>query len=62
MLVMRGERGPMPNRVIAQILSTLLPTNRLMMIDEAGHMGPLTHASEVFALIVRHIADAKVGA
>ncbi len=59
-LIMRGEHGPAPNRVIAEVLSTLLPANRLMMIDDAGHMGPLTHASEVSALIVRHIADAKV--
>lgn len=61
-LIMRGEHGPMPNRVIAQVLSTLLPTNRLMMIGNAGHMGPLTHAPEVSALIVRHVADAKVDA
>jgi hypothetical protein len=29
-----------------------------MVIDGAGHMGPLTHTAEVCALIMRHIVDA----
>ena len=52
----------MPTRVIAEGLSELLPVSRLMVIDGAGHMGPLTHAPEVSALIVRHIVDAETGA
>ena len=28
----------------------------MLVIDGAGHMGPFTHASEVAALIARHIA------
>jgi len=59
-LIMRGEHAPMPTRVIAERLSELLPASRLMTIAGAGHMGPLTHASEVCALIVRHIVDADV--
>jgi pimeloyl-ACP methyl ester carboxylesterase len=58
-LILRGEHAPMPTRVIAEGLSQLLPANRLMVIDGAGHMGPLTHAPEVCALIVRHIVDAE---
>lgn len=61
-LILRGEHAPMPTRVIAEGLSELLPTSRLMVIDGAGHMGPLTHAPEVSALIVRHIVDAETGA
>jgi pimeloyl-ACP methyl ester carboxylesterase len=57
-LTLRGERAPMPTRVIAERLSELLPTSRLLVIDGAGHMGPLTHAPVVSALIARHIADA----
>jgi pimeloyl-ACP methyl ester carboxylesterase len=57
-LTLRGEHAPMPTRVIAEGLSELLPTSRMMVIDGAGHMGPLTHAPEVSALIVRHIVDA----
>ena len=46
----------MPTRMIAEALSELLPDNRLTVIEGAGHMGPLTHASEVSRLIVQHIA------
>jgi len=37
----------------------LLPTARLTVVDGAAHMGPLTHAGEVAALIRRHIVDAE---
>jgi pimeloyl-ACP methyl ester carboxylesterase len=56
-LTLRGEHAPMPTRVIAECLSELLPASRLIVIDGAGHMGPLTHADEVSALIVRHIVE-----
>jgi pimeloyl-ACP methyl ester carboxylesterase len=57
-LILRGERTLMPTRLIAEGLLDLLPTPRLMVIDGAGHMGPLTHTAEVCALIMRHIVDA----
>lgn len=57
-LILRGEDAPMPTRVIAECLSELLPASRLAVIGGAGHMGPLTHANEVSALVVRHIAEA----
>jgi pimeloyl-ACP methyl ester carboxylesterase len=55
-LILRGERAPLPTHMVAQGLSHLLPASRLSTIDGAGHMGPLTHAPEVSALIVQHIA------
>jgi pimeloyl-ACP methyl ester carboxylesterase len=55
-LIMRGEHALKPSRIIAERLAELLPDSRLLVIDGAGHMGPFTHASEVAALIVRHIA------
>jgi len=58
-LIMRGEHAPKPARVIAERLSELLPISRLMVIEGAGHMGPLTHAHEVSALITRHIGDTE---
>jgi pimeloyl-ACP methyl ester carboxylesterase len=58
-LILRGEHAPLPTRIIAEGLSRLLPTSRLLTVDGAGHMGPLTHAPEVSALIVRHIAAAE---
>jgi pimeloyl-ACP methyl ester carboxylesterase len=61
-LVMRGEHAPTPTRVIVECLSNLLPTSRLVVVDGAGHMGPLTHAPEVCALIVRHIVDTEANA
>jgi hypothetical protein len=44
--------------LIAEGLLDLLPTTRLMVIDGAGHMGPLTHTAKVCALIKGHILDA----
>ena len=58
-LILRGEHAPPPTRVIAEGLSRLLPASRLLTVDGAGHMGPLTHAPEVSALIVHHIAAAE---
>jgi pimeloyl-ACP methyl ester carboxylesterase len=51
-----GEHALGPSRAIAEGLARLLPACRLMSVDGAGHMGPLTHAADVSALIVQHIA------
>ena len=56
-LILRGERAPSPTRTIAEGLAELLPVSRIVDIAGAGHMGPLTHAPEVSAHIVRHIAE-----
>jgi hypothetical protein len=61
-LILRGEHAPPPTRVIAESLSRMLPASRLLTVAGAGHMGPLTHAPEVAALIVRHIIDAAADA
>jgi pimeloyl-ACP methyl ester carboxylesterase len=55
-LIMRGEQAPLPTRVISERLTEILPKGRLKIVAGAGHMGPLTHASEVSLLIVQHIA------
>ncbi len=55
-LIMRGEHAPGPTRLIAETLRALIPGARLAVIAGAGHMGPLTHASEVIAAITQHIA------
>ena len=60
-LLLRGERAPAPTRLIAETLAELMPASRLAVIRGAGHMGPLTHASEVSAAIARHIAAAAGG-
>ena len=33
--------------------------SQLMVVDGAGHMGPLTHTPTVSALMMRHILDAE---
>jgi pimeloyl-ACP methyl ester carboxylesterase len=58
MLIVRGENAPMPTRLIAESLSEQLRDSRLIVVGGAGHMGPLTHASEVAALIAAHIRAA----
>jgi pimeloyl-ACP methyl ester carboxylesterase len=57
-LILRGERAPVPTRLIAEGLARQLPAVRLVVLDRAGHMGPVTHASEVGGEIARHIAGA----
>jgi pimeloyl-ACP methyl ester carboxylesterase len=58
-LILRGQHGPMPSRMIAEALSRLLPASRLLAVDGAGHMGPVTHAPEVSTLIFQHVAAAE---
>jgi len=58
-LILRGERAPAPTRLIAEVLQQLLPQCRLLEVDGAGHMGPLTHADEVSAVFARHIASVE---
>ncbi|WP_162070791.1 alpha/beta fold hydrolase [Burkholderia sp. THE68] len=56
-LVMRGEHAPAPTRLIAETLPDLMPAAKLIVVPDAGHMGPLTHAPAVNAAIARHIAQ-----
>jgi pimeloyl-ACP methyl ester carboxylesterase len=55
-LVMRGEHAPVPTRLIAETLPDLMPAAKLIVVPDAGHMGPLTHAPAVNEAIARHIA------
>jgi len=58
-LIMRGEHAPKPTHTIAEILSTVLPETGLVVVDGAGHMGPLTHGTVVSELIAAHIGAAE---
>jgi pimeloyl-ACP methyl ester carboxylesterase len=58
-LILRGEHAPMPTRLIAEGLAELLPAGRLLVVEGAGHMGPLTPTRDVCAPIMRHIVDAE---
>lgn len=59
LLVIRGEHAPAPTRLIADALPRLCLSARSAVVAGAGHMGPLTHAAEVNALIATHIAAAR---
>jgi pimeloyl-ACP methyl ester carboxylesterase len=59
-LLLHGEHAPMPALLIADGLSKLLPESQLVEVAGADHMGPLTHAAEVCALIARHIAASEL--
>jgi pimeloyl-ACP methyl ester carboxylesterase len=49
-LVMRGEYAPLPTRQIAKTLVCLMPRAQICVVEGAGHMGPILHASAVARL------------
>jgi pimeloyl-ACP methyl ester carboxylesterase len=55
-LILRGELAPLPTCIISENLTEILPKSRLKIVAGAGHMGPLTHASEFTQLIIQHIS------
>jgi pimeloyl-ACP methyl ester carboxylesterase len=57
-LMIRGEHAPAPTRLIADMLPSIFPNARRAVVSGASHMGPLTHPTEVNALITEHIEDA----
>lgn len=54
-LVLRGQYGPLPSRLIAEGITRVMRGARLQVIAGAGHMGPFTHAGEVATAIVAHV-------
>lgn len=54
-LIVRGSCSPAPTRRICEALDQVLPHARLVTIEGAGHMAPLSHADEVNSLIATHL-------
>lgn len=54
-LLLRGEHSPTAARRVVEILEESMPNAHAIMVPEAGHMGPLTHAAFVNAAIEKHI-------
>jgi pimeloyl-ACP methyl ester carboxylesterase len=54
-LLLRGALSPLPTRRICELLAQALPDARLVTLNDAGHMAPLTHASQVNAFIAAHL-------
>lgn len=57
--IMRGEHAPPPTRLVAEALAGLPACARFVTIAGAGHMGPITHATDVNRHIVAHITKAS---
>jgi pimeloyl-ACP methyl ester carboxylesterase len=54
-LVLVGERSPFAGRRVAGRVAEVLPDARLVRLDGAGHMAPVTHAEAVNELIRAHL-------
>lgn len=54
-LLLRGALSPLPARRICDLLAQALPDPQLVTLNDAGHMAPLTHASQVNAFIAAHL-------
>lgn len=55
-LLVRGERSPRAARRVAETLAGCIRGATLRDVPGAGHMAPITHESEVSAMITEHIA------
>jgi pimeloyl-ACP methyl ester carboxylesterase len=55
-LLMRGERTPMPAALVARKLFAVFRSAAMETVSGAGHMGPFSHADVVSGMIAAHIA------
>lgn len=54
-LLLGGDRTPLPERRTLERLAAALPRARLELFADMGHMGPITHADRVNAVIAEHL-------
>jgi pimeloyl-ACP methyl ester carboxylesterase len=57
MLLLYGEHGPQPTRLVTQQLGRAM-RSPAECVPDAGHMGPLTHPDAINALIARNLGGA----
>lgn len=57
-LLLTGTRSPLAARRTCALLAALLPRGRLVTLEGAGHMGPLTHADAVNSAVAAFLAEA----
>ena len=60
-LFMSGARSPLAARRVCEIFARGLPAAKLVTLEDAGHMGPLTHGQTVAELILDHLRVAESG-
>ena len=56
--IVGGERSPVAAQRVRAILAAAIPESELVTIAGAGHMGPLTHATEFHRAVARTLARA----
>jgi pimeloyl-ACP methyl ester carboxylesterase len=56
--IIRGQYARGPSRLIADVLARALPRATLDVLPGAGHMGPVTHPTDVYACIAGYIRAA----
>jgi pimeloyl-ACP methyl ester carboxylesterase len=56
-LLLLGEHSPQPTRRICELLAATLRDARLRIVEDAGHMSPLTHRDAVNALVAEHLSS-----
>lgn len=59
-LVLNGQRTPPDAQVVGEKLAGAFPNVERIVIDGAGHMGPLTHATIVNDAIASHLTKATL--
>lgn len=55
-LILSGARSPEPARRVGALLAAAMPHGRQVLVEGAGHMGPITHAAVVEQRIEDHLA------
>src|SRR5258705_3973983 len=56
-LYMTGSESPASSRAVARLLTKTLPRVTAIELEGVGHMGPMTDADRVNALIDRYLSD-----
>ena len=54
-LLITGSESPTSSKAVARLLTKNLPLVTVVEIEGVGHMGPVTHADQVNALIAGHL-------
>jgi len=54
-LILGGAKSPLTERRVVEKLGATLPHARAQLLPDAGHMGPITHATLVNTAIAEHL-------